>query len=268
MNDVLSVVIPIGEMNQWVDIAVESALSQTGLEELGAELEVVTIFNNGALMPTNWKFASDKRVRVIEIAESLGVGGAGQTGIDAARGSFVFRLDADDVMRHDRLALQVQCLRRSPDTVLVGSRVECIDTEGVTVGAFNLPTGDDIRVALLSENVCPHSSWGVRKSALVTVGGYDSSMNQMEDYDLLLRLAKLGPIAILPEALAKYRLHPHQVSRMARPNGHYIATIAKRRKALGQVLGAPDWQIWKARVAWEAEQWLMFIGRKLRTMLT
>lgn len=255
----LSVVIPIGRVDRWLDQAVESVLANSG-----ADFEIVAVFNNGAKVPQDWPYLGDPRVRVLFDPAPLGPGGAGQAGIDMSRGEYFVRLDADDVMRPDRLRLQLDWLQRHPETVLVSSQVGWIDGEGQSTGHFKLPSGPDVRPQLMRLNVAPHSSWMARMSAVHEAGGYDLAMTQMEDYDLLMRLAVLGPIAVLPETLTDYRLHAAQMSRAVKPNGRYVRTIAKRRRLLGEAIGQTRARVLRSQIWWEAQQWIMYFGRKVR----
>ncbi|MBC9936615.1 MULTISPECIES: glycosyltransferase family 2 protein [unclassified Leucobacter] len=255
----LSVVVPIGRVDQWLDEAIASVLDSDA-----ANFEIITVFNNGAEVPTGWVYAKDERVRVLSTTASLGPGGAGQAGIDAARGEYLVCLDADDVMRPDRLRLQQAWLQGNPETVLVSSQVDWIDERSRRIGKFALPQGVDVRPQLVKLNVAPHSSWMARMSAVRSAGGYDLTMNQMEDYDLLLRLGLLGPIAVLPKTLTDYRLHAAQLSRAVLPNGRYVRIIARQRRALGVTLGLSRARIFRARVWWEAQQWMMYVGRRVR----
>lgn len=259
VTGLLSVVIPVGAVDEWLTESVESALAQTGVD-----LEVVAVFNNGAEVPEDWSPLNDPRVRVLYFPEPLGSGGAGQAGIDAARGEFFVRLDADDRMKPGRLKAQFDWLQEHPETVLVSSQVDWIDGVGQVTGSFKLPSGEDIRMSLLSLNVCPHSSWMGRMSTVRDVGGYDLNQHQMDDYDLLMRLGARGKVAILPKTLTEYRLHSGQMSRAVKPWGSYIRVITKRRRALGRAIGASGLQVAKARFWWETQQWMMYIGRKLR----
>lgn len=255
----VSVVIPVGRVDEWLDIAVASALAQADVD-----MEVIAVFNNGAEVPADWPPLSDSRVRVLYDQKSLGPAGAGQWGIDEARGEFIACLDADDVMCTDRLRTQLAWLQSHPEAVLVSSCVEWIDETGRVTGQFELPAQNDVREQLIKLNVAPHSAWMMRASAVRTLGGYDLSMNEMEDYELLLRLGTLGSIAVLPATLTQYRLHPQQVSRKFRPSGHCIGMIARRRKALGRALGMSPTRVASARLWWEWQQWLMYLGRKVK----
>lgn len=261
-------VIPIGSVNAWLDLAIDSVLRQKSLTDLRAKIEIIAVFNNGAKPPENWKYAHDPRFHIIFTPKRLGPAGAGQMGIEASQGDFLVCLDSDDLMKPERLRIQLQWLRAHPKAVLVSSQTVWVDEAGKEVGKFNLPSGDDVRRELLRLNVCPHSTWMVRMSKVREIGGYDLSMNQMEDYDFLLRIGKLGPIGVLPQTLTAYRLHPQQLSRAVRPNGHYIKSIAHQRRLLAESIGASPWRVCLNKFFWEYQQWLMYFGRKLKSLYT
>lgn len=255
----LSIVIPVGRVDRWLDTAVASVLGDDTLE-----LEVIAVFNNGARVPAEWSFATDPRVRVLYTEDSLGPAGAGQWGIDVASGEFLVCLDADDIAYPGRLRKQREWMEQHPETVLVSSLVDWIDAEGDRVGSFSLPHGADIRSELVKLNVAPHSAWMARLDAVRAVGGYKIHMKQMEGYDLLLRIGLIGPIATIGEVLTGYRLHAEQMSRAVRPNGEYVAEIARGRRDLARAMGVGRVRTLAARVWWEAQQWMMFVGRKIR----
>lgn len=257
--ELMSVVIPIGKVDGWLDEAVDSVLSQEGVE-----LELIAVFNNGANVPDDWKFLTDHRVKIIHDTRSLGSGGAGQRGIDSAKGEYFVRLDSDDRMRPGRLRQQYDYMKSHLDTVLVSSQVDWINERGEKVGSFDLPSGADVRDQILSLNICPHPSWAARMETVRQAGGYDPEMDQMDDYDLLLRIAAAGKVAILPDTLTDYRLHSGQMSRAVKPNGHYVKVIAERRRYLGAAIGVAAWRVALARCWWETQQWMMYFGRKVR----
>jgi hypothetical protein len=68
------------------------------------------------------------------------------------------------------------------------------------------------------------------------VGGY-SDMRQMEDYDLWLRLAHRGPLAILETDVVQYRVHPDQTSHGVNPRSDYVKIVMKERHRLRSRMG-------------------------------
>src|SRR5690349_12551287 len=70
---------------------------------------------------------TDGRVRLIRNPSNLGLTRSLNVGLGAARGTFVARMDADDVALPQRLARQVQFLRTHPKVGIVGCSRTLID---------------------------------------------------------------------------------------------------------------------------------------------
>lgn len=250
----ISVVIPAHRIDRWLDEAVESALDSRDVD-----LEVVVVLNGMTeLVARPWM--TDDRVRVIHDPEPLGPTRAMIRGLDASSAEFVARLDGDDRMLPNRLSAQIAWLRDHPETPLVGTAVRRIDGEGHALGEVRMPTGDDVRRHLVLSNTVSHSSILVRRDALTAAGGYDDRLEQMEDYDVILRLARRGPVAVLPELLTDYRIHAGQISRGAAPRGPHIDAVIRGRRQLGAHLGMPALSIAARNIAWLAAQHLRHRG--------
>ena len=74
--------------------------------------------------------ARDPRLRVLTLPQSRGIVAALNSGLGAARGEFIARMDADDIALPERLEQQVGFLDAHPDHVLVGSSSSFIDSVG------------------------------------------------------------------------------------------------------------------------------------------
>ncbi len=68
-----------------------------------------------------------------------------------------------------------------------------------------------------------HPSVMMRKNALRQIGGYRAKDEPAEDYDLFLRLAEVGRLANLRDALLRYRLHEKCVT-FARAEAQTLGT--------------------------------------------
>lgn len=224
-------VIPTNRFDRWLDIAVESVLA-----EVLPGLRLILVFD-GADLPDARHWTADRRVTILRNPTSLGPAAAMNRAIAETDTPYIARLDSDDRDLPGRLARQVALLDEHPELVAVSSRTYRIDEDGVRVGVVNLPDGDDIRRHLLLSNVVPHSTLAFRRKAAIEVGGYDPAFRQMEDYDFILRLAALGPIAQIGDPLVEYRVHSAQTSRGASPRGPHITAIRRGRAALARVLG-------------------------------
>jgi glycosyltransferase involved in cell wall biosynthesis len=161
----------------------------------------------------------DRRVRLASqshcgIAETLRVM------TEVARGSFVARMDADDIAHPERFALQVKFLDEHPEFDVVGSRVRLFPREQLSDGLLRYEswtngviTHEEMLRDLFIESPLPHPSVMMRKATLDRVGGYRDA-GWPEDYDLWMRMAHEGcRFAKIPEVLLEWRDRPDRASR-------------------------------------------------------
>ena len=202
----VSVFMPVHNGEPFVEEAIESVLSQT-LDDL----ELVIVENgssDGSAGIARAAAGRDRRVRVVEHARALGIVGAGNACVAAARAPLVARQDQDDVSCPRRLERQVATLARSPDAVAVGSLCDGIDAAGRRVRPRD-------RWRLVGRRALPpfaHGSVCMRRDAFERVGGYREGTHRWEDVDLFLRLAREGSVLVLPEVLYRYRYHGGSVT--------------------------------------------------------
>ena len=208
----ISVVMSAFNNAEFVDAAIESVLGQSFFD---FELIVIDDGSTDGTGELLQQFAdSDCRVRLIR-RENRGLTVSLNEGLALARGEFVARMDADDVALRDRFERQLACLRAHADCVLLGSAVTLIDPCGVEVVRGGHVAGHDaIDAALLAGEGSSvyHPSTMMRRDALARVGGYRPDYNGAEDLDLFLRLAEVGRVENLPDALLQYRIHPKSVN--------------------------------------------------------
>ena len=136
-------------------------------------------------------------------------------GLKEADGEFIARIDHDDMMHVDRLEKQLNFFHNNSEYVLVGSNVTLIDhsDKKIRESAYPLKNEEIIRV-LNHKNVFAHPAVMYRRTAAINTGMYRKFYEGAEDYDLWLRMIKVGKVANLPESLTFYRQHPFQMSTM------------------------------------------------------
>lgn len=208
----VSVVLPVWNGERFLKEAVESVLSQTL-----ASLELLLI-DDGSTDSTPTIAADfakrDPRVRVIRL-ERGGIVHALNAGIDAARGRYVARMDADDICFPERLEKQVAHLDADANCVAVGCAVEVMDEGGARVGRTTYPeTHAQIAQTLIEGGsmVMAHPTVMARRETLVSVGGYRADSFPSEDRDLWFRMSRVGTLANMRECLLRYRRHADAVS--------------------------------------------------------
>jgi glycosyltransferase involved in cell wall biosynthesis len=155
--------------------------------------------------------AIDQRIRIVH-STTPGISAALNLGITEANTNLIARLDCDDVMEPERLEIQESVLR-DERIVCVGSQIRIMDHSGRTVRYTHYPTKyAAIRSSLRIRNVVAHPSVMSRKSSIGLAGGYRSEFNGAEDYDLWIRLSRIGRIVNIALPLTNYRIHENQVS--------------------------------------------------------
>lgn len=165
------------------------------------------------------KFAADPRVRetkIVALERQHGLAGALNRGLEYCTGTYVMRLDSDDLAYPERLHQQMAYARANPGIALIGAwSREFAEPGNQTVAVKTAPVDhDDIVRALKWRNVLCHPSILVRRDALSAVGGYRLTVGMLEDYDLFVRLALNGArFHVIPRCLVHVRVSLGQRSR-------------------------------------------------------
>lgn len=149
----------------------------------------------------------DKRLRVLRNASRLKLSGALNRGLGEARGEFVARMDADDLMRPDRLERQLAHLGRHPEIGCCGGWVR---THGEGSGKIRrYPEGaEQVKAFALFYTPFAHPTvmfrreWFEREKL-----SYEGSYYPTEDYELWSRAVFQFPCDNLQQILVDYRVH-------------------------------------------------------------
>ncbi|MXN83635.1 glycosyltransferase [Burkholderia sp. 4812] len=120
----VSVVIPAFNAADFIEEAIDSILAQTF-----QEFEIVVVNDNSTdgTAGVLERYASDSRVQTITLESNGGEAIATNTGIAAARGEYIARLDADDIAFPERLFYQVDVLDCNPWVTICGGQVIIFD---------------------------------------------------------------------------------------------------------------------------------------------
>ena len=212
----VSVLLPARNAAATLDVALASLRRQTW-----SDWECVLV-DDGSTDATGRAAAAvaalDPRVTVIS-TPPRGLVAALGTGLERCRGEYIARMDADDLMRRDRLALQVAALDRDPRLAAVGAHVRFFPRAGMSDGlrAYecwlnSVDSPARVRTEAFVESPVAHPTLLVRRSVLSASGYRDRGWP--EDYDLVLRLLASGhDIGVVPHWLVGWRDGPGRLTR-------------------------------------------------------
>lgn len=217
--------------------AIESALSQTYRQ---LEILLIDDASDDDSHAVLAGFAQEPRLRIIRHDRARGLTACCNTAIQASRGEFLMRLDADDYLTSHAVASMAAALLTEPAAVLVSFGHVEVDVQGAVIRPAR-PRLDD-RPGLRSD-IPPHGAcMMVRKSFLDFMGGYDASIPYQDGLDLWLYLEPSHRTLTLPEPLLCYRQHGSNLTRdssalMRARTRIFAKHVARRNHARPRVLG-------------------------------
>lgn len=180
----------------------------------------------------------DVEIDLVWAPEHGNIADALNKGLENTSGTYVARIDADDVAEPHRLAVQVERMDMDPDLMALGTAVTTINAGGEKLEAWSNPTSPRRTFSTLRwRNALFHPSVMMRRSAVAEVGGYRPESAGAEDYDLWLRLSVLGSLYSLSEPLTRYRIHGDQISRRHGLAPSVVNAVGESRRALASAKG-------------------------------
>ncbi len=232
----VSVLMSVYNGRRYLREAVESILGQSFGD---FELIVIDDASTDATASILAEFAvRDKRVIVVRNSENVGLTRSLNRGLAMARGRYVARQDADDVSLPERLAVQAAYLDADPEAALAYGHFETMDSAGRILERIGVKADPVlVRWHLMFFNCLGcHSLVTFRRDPVLALGGYDPSCRWSQDHDLWLRLADVGDVAIIPQVLARYRVHEQSISLACREEQEAVS-LEISRKRLSRLAG-------------------------------
>lgn len=171
--------------------------------------------------------------RVVQ-SSTKNVAGALNRGLREVNSEITIRLDADDIMLPGRIKSQLSFLASNPDVIVVGGQISLISSRGLPIlwPRVRYPTNKlELRNKMLKGCFLAHPAVAMRTEVIQSIGGYREWFDSAEDYDLWLRVLRVGELANLEQKVIKYRQHKNQASRRFDDVSKF--TLAARQSYLG-----------------------------------
>ncbi|MCX6078716.1 MAG: glycosyltransferase family 2 protein [Chloroflexi bacterium] len=128
-------------------------------------------------------------------------------GFSQAKGEILAWINSDDTYEPGALASAAKYLTNHPETGMVYANTNFIDETGQKIGRFPAAQTDYRRLRQGYVHI-PQQAAFFRADLWKQAGPLDQDFYFAMDYDLWVRLAKLAPLAYLPEQTwANFRLH-------------------------------------------------------------
>ena len=232
-NPLVSVIIPVYNMDRYVEECVASVLASTY-----SPLEVILVDDGSTddSLVTITRLAATNPAVTATTQPNSGVSRARNHAIEMARGEFILPVDADDKIAPTYIEHAVGEFLSNPDVKVVTAHGEFF---GDRTGVWRLPPFD---LHLLARRNIISACAMYRKSDWKRAGGYCEHIKGREDWDFWIAMLKDGGTAItLDEVGFYYRIRPGS-KRIAdrKHKASVIATLNERHPEFFQrELGGP-----------------------------
>lgn len=196
-----TVVITTHNRARFLQRAIESVFDS------GSDLEVVVV-DDCSSDETPDICSKLANIRYLRLSANQGLAHARNIGIAESSSEFISFLDDDDLRLPGSIDKQLdlmvkdECIALCYGQALIGDAHRQLPTGEIYPSEY--PQGD-IFWELLANNFIPMPSVIARKSKLLEVGGFDSSLGLIEDWDLWLRISERFLVAAVGEPVAIYR---------------------------------------------------------------
>lgn len=204
----VSVVIPCFNHAHFLADALRSVMTQTHKH---VEIIVVDDASTDATLEVARTFPE---VHYIRHPRNRGLVHTRNTGLANATGRFVVFLDADDFLYPPAVEAGLGCLDNNPQAGFAFGSHSIVSADGTWLRDQPVVIdSDDVYAELLVKNVVGMPAAAMfRKSAVEEAGAFDPRLKACEDYDLMLRVARLYPVAHHRQIVAGYRKHDANMS--------------------------------------------------------
>ena len=203
----VTVLIPTFNRSAFLRESLESILAQT------RPAHEIIIINDGSTDDTLEQLkAYEGRVRVLS-KSNAGKSAALNFGLKHVTGDLVWIFDDDDLAAPNALETLVGLLQANPEADMAYGRHERFAVDGsgevrlLGTGYWTNCESDEFLTATLDDMFAHQQGMVVRKDLYDRVGAFDESLVRSQDYDMLIRLARVGTPVSTEEFVFQQRVH-------------------------------------------------------------
>jgi glycosyltransferase involved in cell wall biosynthesis len=206
-NPTVSVVVTCYNQASYLGEAIGSVLSQTY-----RDFEVFVV-DDGSTDNTSVIAGSYAGLQYVR-RENGGVAAARNFGLGLAAGDYIVFLDGDDRLLPDALMIGVDNLSERPECAFTFGFCKHISADGSPIpsGKQNCEDLDNYEALLRGNCLWMPAMVMYRRTALESVGGFDTAADHACDFDLYLRLTRDFPVSCHGEYVAEWRQHDSNTS--------------------------------------------------------
>lgn len=209
-NPKVTVLMPVYNGEKYLREAIDSILNQTF-----TDFEFL-IINDGSTDASVDIINSydDPRIRLLHNKQNLKLIATLNKGLALANGTYIARMDCDDISLPTRLEKQVEFMDENEHIGLCGTWIQFMGERNGVIGKYpNL--NQELKVRILFSNCFAHPSVIIRKNFFDIYNlKYDENYLHVEDYALWIKCCQFFAVANIEEVLLRYRMGHESVSKI------------------------------------------------------
>ena len=199
-NPIVTIALPVFNAEKYIENTIQSILNQTFID-----FELIVIDDGSCDGSCNIiKSFNDKRILLIENNKNRGAAYRTNQVINMAKGIFMAKMDADDIMHPDRLKLQVEYLIKKPHIDVLGSNVYSIDINNNIIGIHKIKSVERKFSEIIKRNFFAQPTI-IGRVQWFRENLYDENIYGVEDYELWLRSFEKSHFENMELSLVFYR---------------------------------------------------------------
>lgn len=154
----------------------------------------------------------ENEVRYISDGVNRGACKARNIGVEHSNGEYLAFLDDDDEWCENKLEEQLKIIQEKDCVMVTCLQNMLVEDKKRKIQGMNFKLGKEsteitIEKLLLKNIVGGCSAPLICKEIFLKIGGFDNSLPAAQDYDLWIRLAKMGKIYCINRTLLNYHIH-------------------------------------------------------------
>lgn len=196
----VSIIIPTYNREKTIEKSIRSVLAQTY-----THFELIIIDDGSSDNTKQVVSAIDDERIVYYKQENAGASAARNKGVTLARYDLIAFHDSDDMWRPEKLEVQMKYLENHPDCDVIYCGFQYHKQNGDSMKA---PVFDDVSLlsgrifdTLIVKNMVGTPTMLMKKACFEDVGGFDTSILCLEDWELSLRLSEKYVFGFVNESL-------------------------------------------------------------------
>lgn len=186
---------------EYFELAVKSVLAQSF-----KKWELILIADGASTELIQFATSiKDPRIRIVNDGKQLGLAARLNQLASLARGEFLARMDADDIMHPERISTSLNLFAQNPHLDIISTCAYQIDEKTHILGHYRFTSGPIRRASMLTRSPILHPTV-ITRTSWSRANAYDETFARAQDKELWVRAVHPGNYCRTEEELLFYRV--------------------------------------------------------------